>query len=54
MLGDMSAIYQPVTDKHTLHGNGELICEYAASNDMIVSDRPCACISDKMCMLQGV
>jgi hypothetical protein len=44
ILGDMNAkvgtevAYQPVTGKHTLHektnDNVELICEYAASNNI--------------------
>jgi hypothetical protein len=33
--------YQPVTGKHTLHeetiDNGELNCEYAESNNMIIT-----------------
>jgi hypothetical protein len=46
VLGDKNAkigvedTYQPVRAKHTLHeetnGSGELICEYAASNNMIL------------------
>ena len=47
ILGDCNAkigrekAYQKVTIKHTLHdttnGNGELVCEYATVNDMVVA-----------------
>ena len=47
ILGDCNAkierekAYQKVTSKHTLHdktnGNGQLVCEYATVNDMVVA-----------------